>query len=177
MGYWVSIHGRRFGPHSGGQIRTMLHSGQIPGSAEVWIPAEQRWIPAPDLSPVAPAQTLPARSDPGQPLAAVPAGVAAAAPAPGRPLNSRFNPLALSCFVLGIASLPLLALLIGLPIAVLAVVLGHRALHAIERSRATPVPQKGRAPAVAGLIVGYLTICVAAVVSIPALLALPALTS
>mgnify|MGYP003602878132 CR=1 FL=1 len=187
MGYWVSIHGRRFGPHSGGQIRTMLHSGQIPGAAEVWIPAESRWIPAPELAPtIAQVNTGAATLSSGIPAAAgssvdhVPIGIPGsdmASHAPGRPFTARFNPLAVTCLVLALVSLPLLAVVVGFAIAVLAVVVGHRALNTIERSRANPVPQRGTTLAVIGLIVGYLSICVGAVVMVPAMLALPILNA
>jgi type II secretory pathway pseudopilin PulG len=65
--------------------------------------------------------------------------------------DARTNPKALASLVLGILSLMLLSVLAGIP----AIVFGHKARSAIKRSTN---PTKGAGMAIAGLIMGYLSV-------------------
>lgn len=121
--------------------------------------------PAPDPAPNPDVTLLTERPSPGQPAvppAAPPIPVPPLpAPPPGLPMpygvaGPSTSGLAIAAMVTGISSLPLYAFcLIGAPASIAAVVLGHLARRQIRRSGGM---KSGSGMALAGLIIGYITL-------------------
>ena len=77
---------------------------------------------------------------------------------PSQPL--RTNPLAKAALVCGIAGF------VAFPVAIAAIILGHRARHAIRRTG-----ENGRGPATTGLTLGYIALALYLVATYPLLFA------
>jgi hypothetical protein len=70
------------------------------------------------------------------------------------------NALALTSLVCGLVGLAMVNFVPGAVVSILAVAFGHVALRQIRQA---PTPQRGRGLAVAGLVLGYVTIVLAIV--------------
>lgn len=81
---------------------------------------------------------------------------------PGRE-PSKTNGAAIASLILGILGLLLAVLIVGLPLALIAVILGFIALSSIGKSQQTATPQSGKGMAVAGLVTGGLGLVMGAV--------------
>lgn len=137
MDYWISVDDQRHGPYSAEQLFAMLRSGQVPANAMVYDPGKDpHWVPASTLLTA--------------PLS------------PGRE-PSKTNGAAIASLILGILGLLLAVLIVGLPLALIAVILGFIALSSIGKSQQTATPQSGKGMAVAGLVTGGLGLVMGAV--------------
>ena len=77
---------------------------------------------------------------------------------PPPPAPSTLNPWAVTSLVSGLVALALFNFVPGPVVSILAVVSGHVALHQTGRA---PAQQRGRGMAIAGLVLGYVTIALA----------------
>ena len=137
MDYWISVDDQRHGPYSAEQLFAMLRSGQVPANAMVYDPGKDpHWVPASTLLTA--------------PLS------------PGRE-PTKTNGAAIASLILGILGLLLAVLIVGLPLALIAVILGFIALSSIGKSQQTATPQSGKGMAVAGLVTGGLGLVMGAV--------------
>jgi Domain of unknown function (DUF4190) len=99
---------------------------------------------------------------------------------PGQPQRQaaqsvRTNGAAITAFVLALISVPLLLVIVGIPTAIMAVIIGAVAISQINKSRTGPDVQQGKGLAIAGIVVGALVIVAAVavfvgIVSIPIML-------
>lgn len=117
---------------------------------------------------IAPAAVAP----PPPPAFAAPQFAPAPAPAPVPVYTGPAQPCgkATASLVLGIIGLVLAVVLIGIPLGIIAVILGHLALSEIKHSGGR---LEGRGKAVAGLVTGY--ICVAMILMLPFILIVAAI--
>jgi hypothetical protein len=154
--WYYSKNGVQLGPVAEGDLRAKLSVGEVLATDMVWKDGMKDWLPAsttPEfsmVSPVADAAANPYYPPTAQPY---PAGYPAfAAPAP----TSGLAIASLVCGILGIIVCGYLSFL-GIP----AVICGHMALGKIKNS-ITPVD--GRGLAIAGLVMGYISIAMFALV-------------
>ncbi|MBC9954265.1 DUF4190 domain-containing protein [Leucobacter sp. cx-42] len=112
--------------------------GTLPGETQQ--PAQPAAPPAPAAPEIPPAAQQPTPPQPGY--------VPSAPYAPSAPMQPRLNTMALISLILGIVGL----FVFGIP-AVVAVVLGHIALSQIKKRG-----ERGRGLAIAGLVTGYVSI-------------------
>ena len=140
------------GPFSEEQIQGMLASGSVAPTDLAWHEGLSGWLPLNQVLDVSP----------GNPQAAPP-------PMPSMNMppaaNKKNEPLTTWALVLGIISIVGCGILAGIP----AVICGHVSLSRIKRNPSLG----GRGKAVAGLITGYISILIMAIVAIFTLLALP----
>jgi hypothetical protein len=155
-GWWYVRDDRECGPVSLAELRSFAAAGEIRPETLVWTEGWDQWGPAqqvPDL--FATRIPEPVRTRPQEPAARerdlewVDAGDAVDEPPPVAPM--------------AVASLVLAVSVVG---CVLAVVFGHVALGQIRQSERTRKPLGGRGMALAGLIMGYVTIGLLAVAAI-----------
>ncbi|HOA63151.1 MAG: DUF4339 domain-containing protein [Verrucomicrobia bacterium] len=144
--------GKEHGPYNLQEMRQWISEGRINGQTLVQGPGSSEWRPA---------STFPEFG-----LSAAPGSPPSPPPPPSEPRTPPQSGLAITSLVLGILSLACLGLLAGIP----AIICGHKARG---RARRAPAQYGGAGLALAGLIMGYVSLAVTLVV-LPAML-LPAL--
>lgn len=134
--WYYGEHGQQFGPVSDPEIRGMIASGRISPQTVVWRDGMPAWMPLAEVAELSPGAYHGARD--ALPQVVVPSTSLASAS-----LVLGIFGLLLSCFWLGI--LP------GVP----AVICGHMAISQIRKD---PLRVGGHGMAVAGLVLGYLSV-------------------
>ncbi len=143
--------GQQLGPYSLEEARAALGAGTLSPGDLAWQEGTPTWVPLASLL---------AGAVPGAP----PSFPGAAPQTAIVPANSQTSGLAITSLVLGILALPCFSIFTGIP----AVICGHIARSKIRRAGGL---QQGAGLALAGLILGYVSI---AMVPITAALVLPA---
>jgi hypothetical protein len=138
MSYYVQHNGQQLGPFTEAEVRAQLASGAISASDHVWWEGQKDWLPL---------QTTPLVVSAGTPPAVVAGTPAAAAYQPPSALRPT-SQLAIWALVCGCVSF-----FCWIFASIAAVVLGHMALSDLKKNPA----QEGRGMAIAGLVLGYLT--------------------
>lgn len=131
------------GPLDENAIRAAIGEGRVNQQTLVWREGMASWLPlsgVPELSSMAPVY-----GPPGTPVYYGPTS---------GPMIGRTSGLAIASMVCGISGILLAFCIFGIA-GIPAVICGHMALHAIEKS---PYPLAGRGMAIAGLVMGYLQI-------------------
>lgn len=147
--WYFELNGTQQGPESTEQLQQRLKNGELSGTTLVWREGMADWTPLSQVKEFQGAQTVTASgSTPSQHAQGTPR-------APGMGMPPTQNSLALTSMILGICSLVLLVLCMGILVAIPAVVMGHIARKQIRE--AAPM-QTGDGMALAGLITGYLGI-------------------
>jgi hypothetical protein len=140
--YYTDAQNQPRGPVSVEQLRDLLNSGAVNASTQVAAVGSQQWVPI--------LTVVQAAAAPGGPVGAGPvAGVPGGAIMPAAPTE----PLAVWSLVLGILSVICCTAMI---FSIGAVVTGHLALSSLKKN---PLRQ-GRGMAMAGLIMGYISIVI-----------------
>lgn len=142
-GWYYVLNDEEYGPVDFGQLQLLVATRTISPEDYVWTDVLPDWVPAGSLPDLYGPPTAPP----------------VAAPAPAPPLDAgptQTCGMAVASFVLGLLGATAL-FVIG---SVLAIVFGHVALRQIENSRNTLA---GRGMAIAGLILGYVVIGIAAI--------------
>ena len=152
----IGADGKQYGPISIEQMRQWIAEGRVNAETRVQEGDATEWKTAADFLELgfAPPAGVPSVGSPPPPLPT------------GRP-STQQNGLAITSFVLGLLSLVCFGLLAGIP----AIICGHLARG---RARRSPAQYGGGGFALAGLILGYVSLVVTMVI-LPAML-LPALT-
>ena len=152
----IGADGKQYGPVGLEQMRQWIAEGRVNAETRVQEGDATEWKTAADFLELgfAPAAGVPSVGSPPPPLPT------------GRP-SAQQNGLAITSFVLGLLSLVCFGLLAGIP----AIICGHMARG---RARRSPAQYGGAGFALAGLILGYVSLVVTMVI-LPAML-LPALT-
>ena len=152
----IGADGKQYGPISIEQMRQWIAEGRVNAETRVQEADAAEWKTAADFLELgfAPAAGVPSVGSTPPPLPT------------GRP-SAQQNGLAITSFVLGLLSLVCFGLLAGIP----AIICGHLARG---RARRSPGQYGGAGFALAGLILGYVSLVVTLVI-LPAML-LPALT-
>lgn len=150
--------GKQYGPVSLGQLRQWMAEGRISAQSRVLREGSVEWqrvAEIPELSSLL--------------SAAVPGAVSSAPPlmAAPHPAAAEMQGLAITSFVLGLLSLVCFSLLTGIP----AIICGHVAHN---RARRFPAQYGGVGFAIAGFILGYVSLLISLLI-LPAML-LPALS-
>ena len=159
-GWWYVREDRECGPVSLGELRSFVASGEVQAETLVWTEGWEQWGPAqqvPDLFGGRGRGPEPARA--ARPEQAPRAGERTWADddedlAGDQPPATA--PMAVASLVLGVS-------LVG---CVLAIVFGHVALSQISQSQRTRRPLGGRGMALAGIIIGYVTVALLVVAGI-----------
>ncbi len=152
MQWYYSKNGVQLGPTTEDDLRAKLSVGEISGTDMVWKDGMKDWLPAlttPEFAAISPANGAvinPYNAPTVQTYSPVYPGYAPPAPTAGLAIAS------LVCGILGIISCFYLSFL-GIP----AVICGHLALGKIKKSM-TPIG--GHGLAIAGLVMGYISIAV-----------------
>lgn len=148
---WYYARGEeQVGPVGEDELRALIAGGQVTADTLVWTQGMSNWIAAgrvPGLSAAADVVKAHPTESP-EPAYATPAP-ADPADAPGAPTEPTFSGLAIASLVLA------LMLPCGCIMSIPAIILGHMALRQIARE---PERYKGRGVALAGTILGYLSI-------------------
>ena len=150
--YYTDAQNQPRGPVSVEQLRELLNSGALNASTQVAAVGSQQWVPILTVVQAAAA----AGAAPGGPAPVGPgpvAGVPGGAMVPAAPTE----PLAIWSLVLGILSMICCSAMI---FSIGAIVTGHLALSSIKKN---PLRQ-GRGMALAGLIMGYVSIVIGIIV-------------
>ncbi len=150
MQWYYSKNSNQLGPVSLDEIRFKLASGEIAGTDMVWKEGMQNWSPIASCGELA---VLPQNIQMGMPPGSAspysPPGVTGGA----YPYAPPTSGLAITSMVCGILGLVTCLMLPGIP----AVICGHLALN---RMADPSVRLGGRGMAIAGLIMGYLSVLV-----------------
>ena len=156
MYQFIGADGKEYGPVGIEQMRQWIADGRINAQSRVKLAGSAEWKAATDF-PELGLKSAVGLSGPGS----------APPPLPAGPTKGPQKGLAITSFVLGLLSLTCFGLLAGIP----AIICGH-----VARSRTRLVPRQygGAGFALAGLIMGYVSLLVTLVI-LPALL-LPALS-
>ncbi len=171
MNYWIAVDGQQYGPYPPEQFFDMQRNGQIPSHARVFDPQQDpHWVAAGEVRPPLAASAMAAPVGPpmgnAYPAPAPPASqvppqsVATFAPAAA----GKTNGAAVASLVLGILGLLLSFFMVGLPLALLGVILGIVALRSIGKAQRTSLPQSGKGMAIAGLVTGIIGLLIGAFV-------------
>lgn len=170
MNYWIAVDGQQYGPYPPEQFFDMQGNGQIPPHARVFDPQQDpHWVAAGEVRPPLAASAMAAPVGPPTgtaypaPVSVVgpdplQAGVATFAPAAA----GKTNGAAVASLVLGILGLLLSFFMVGLPLALLGVILGIVALRSIGKAQRTSLPQSGKGMAIAGLVTGIIGLLIGA---------------
>jgi hypothetical protein len=151
----IGSDGKEYGPVSLDRIQQWVAEGRVNARTQVRAAGSEEWMKAAELPEIS--SMLATRSGAPEPLSAAPPGGSAAPQ----------NRLAVASLVLGILSI-VTCVVSGIP----AVICGHVALN---RARREPHRYGGPGMALAGLILGYVSLVVLPLVILPAML-LPALS-
>lgn len=173
MAWFYAKHGKQGGPVEVAELRSKLASGEVSPDDLVWREGMADWKPAGEIAELAPGPVEPEGPEPGKQSPppsgeSAPSGAQPAAPggavapatqaqtAPGVPVIHPPPPtsgLAIASMVCGIIGLLTCGFFAigGIP----AVICGHMAMSSINRSTEA---MEGRGMAIAGLIMGYLSI-------------------
>ncbi|MEO7319035.1 MAG: DUF4190 domain-containing protein, partial [Chthoniobacteraceae bacterium] len=153
----VARGGQKFGPFSPQEIQTRLASGELQPDDLAWAEGRTEWTPLSAFPGISSAPTT-------QPP---PLRVTAAPPPLQRIPGSNAPPtsgLAIGSLVCGILSFTFLPILASIP----AIICGHMASSEIKRSAGAI---GGKGVAMAGLIMGYITIAILPIIVVIAILA------
>ena len=143
MSYFVQHGGQQLGPLTEAELKAKLASGEIAPTDYVWWEGQADWKML---------NQTPLAVSAGAPIApAAPTAPAAGQPTPGVALPT--SQLAIWALVCGCVSL-FCWLLVSIP----AVIIGHMALKDLKKNP----EQQGRGMALAGLILGYITLALGA---------------
>ena len=153
----VARGGQKFGPFSPQEIQTRLSSGELHPDDLAWTEGRTEWTPLssfPGISPAPATQPSPLRAPATPPPLQRISGSHAAST----------SGLAIGSLVCGILSFTFLPILASIP----AVICGHMALSEIKRSSGAI---GGKGVAMAGTILGYITLAILPIIAVIAILA------
>ncbi len=140
----IGVDGKEYGPASLDQIKEWIRQGRVNAHTLIQPSGSADWKAAGEIPEIQPllGSAVPAATVPGPALP----------PAIGTPVPARQQGLAITSFVLGIISFAFcFGLLTGIP----AIICGHAAKNRVRRS---PEKYAGAGFAMAGLILGYLSV-------------------
>lgn len=140
------------GPVNELEVRTLLSTGKIDEETLIWREGMADWLPVSQVPEFSSSTNL-AESADGSPYSA-PQSNPGAAPYTGTTPTDGLAITSLVCGILGIT-------MCGIVTGIVAVICGHMSLKKINTS---PTPFAGKGMAIAGLVMGYLSILISALV-------------
>jgi hypothetical protein len=150
----IGADGAEYGPITGDQLRQWILEGRANAQTRARAEGSAEWKPLVEFLEFAPALTGKSGSPPAASATPVTIG-----PIPVAPRN---NPMAVAALVMGILSATVgLCCCYGIPFNVLAIIFG---LVALAQIKANPVVEQGRGIAIAGLVLGTLSIALAVLI-------------
>jgi len=155
MDWYYSKRGAQQGPVSLDEMRRLLAEGDIAAGDLVWHEGMADWTAAGEVAELGAARGLDAGV---APAAGVPVGSPSVFPGAGSPIGAQpLKGMAIGSMICGIVGL---LSCLGIPLGLIAVVLGHLAR---SNARRNPGVFGGEGMALAGLITGYVSIVVSVV--------------